>query len=267
MRLSLFGLLALPGLLACAQEPADKPADTADAAPEDADGDGLSADFDCDDANPEVHVYAVEVCDGVDNDCDGVLDEADPDVQRSVWYADADQDGFGDADAPVEACAQPEGAVADAGDCDDTSAAVHPDAAEVCNGVDDDCDGSADTGALDATTWYLDADGDGHGTDRYTLTACETVEGWVATADDCDDLRAEAAPGNPEICNAADDDCDGLADEDAPGAGVWYADIDGDGFGDASTRTVSCEAPAAHVSVDGDCDDGSAAVAPGQEEA
>jgi hypothetical protein len=267
MRRSLVSLVALSSLLACGEPPADKPVDTGVETPGDADGDGLTADFDCDDANVDVHVYAVEVCDGVDNDCDGLVDDADDDAVLDAWYVDADQDGAGDADTLSRACAAPEGAVAEAGDCDDANADLYPGAAEVCDGLDNDCDGDIDDDAEDAAIWYLDADGDGHGTDRYALVACEAVAGWVAEADDCDDLRAEAAPGMPELCNALDDDCDGLADEEAIDAATWYADFDGDGFGDPDAAAVSCTAPSAHVAVAGDCDDGSAAIAPDQDEA
>ena len=61
-----------------------------------------------------------------------------------IWYQDADGDGFGDPEAEVEACEPPEGTVAEAGDCDDDDPAVFPDALELLNGMDDDCDGAVD---------------------------------------------------------------------------------------------------------------------------
>ncbi len=106
-------------------------------------------DDDCDDADATIHPGAEERCnDGVDDNCDGF---ADPPAQP--WYTDADGDGFGDPATAVETCFA-EGRVAVAGDCDDTDARVNPDAVEVCDGVDDDCDGDGDlegTAAHEAT--------------------------------------------------------------------------------------------------------------------
>ncbi|MFN7144089.1 MAG: polysaccharide lyase family 7 protein [Myxococcota bacterium] len=110
---------------------------------------------------------AAETCDGIDNDCDGAVDEEAADA--SIWHEDADGDGHGAPGSSVVACEAPAGTVADAADCDDADADVHPDAAEACDGVDDDCDGAVDDGAecpggsgadvpgelLDLTDWKL----------------------------------------------------------------------------------------------------------------
>jgi hypothetical protein len=107
----------------------------------DRDGDGFTvADGDCDDADPSIHPGAEERCDGIDNDCDGVLDGDATDA--ATWYPDADGDGYGDADGGIAACEAPSGYVADNSDCDDADAEVNPGATEVCDdGVDSDCDG------------------------------------------------------------------------------------------------------------------------------
>ncbi len=97
---------------------------------------------DCDDARATVHPGASDGCDGasVDEDCDATTDE---DALRIASYADADADGFGSG-TPTVACAVPAGRSATPGDCDDTQAATHPGAAEVCTGsADADCDGAA----------------------------------------------------------------------------------------------------------------------------
>jgi len=88
-----------------------------------------------------VNPAAAEVCNDTDDDCDGGVDEDAADA--STWYLDKDSDGFGDPATEVAACTAPTCFVADPTDCDDTSADTSPDAAETCNGVDDDCDGTA----------------------------------------------------------------------------------------------------------------------------
>jgi hypothetical protein len=96
---------------------------------------------DCDDTNAAIHPGATELCDGIDNDCDGSVDDA---LTFLSYYFDADGDGFGDAATVVTACAPPNGYVLTSTDCDDTNSAIHPGAAEVCNGIDDNCNGSVD---------------------------------------------------------------------------------------------------------------------------
>ena len=121
-------------------------------------GTDVANDADCDDTDPMIHPDATEVCGGVDEDCDGLLDADDPDVEGTAYYPDGDSDGFGDASAAATlACEAPGGHVPDASDCDDADPEVNPDATEVCNGVDDDCSGSADEGLLGAS--YEDSSG------------------------------------------------------------------------------------------------------------
>ncbi|MCB9744160.1 MAG: putative metal-binding motif-containing protein, partial [Alphaproteobacteria bacterium] len=225
-------------------------------------------DTDCDDADASVSPNGREVCNGVDDDCDGDTDEDAADA--ATWYADVDGDGYGDASSATSACEAPSGTTADDSDCDDGDADVNPGAAELCNGVDDDCDGDTDEDdAADAVTWYGDADGDGFGGTRFTLTACAQPSNYVAAADDCDDSDADINPDGEEVCDGEDNDCDGLtddADNDVSGAPEWYADADGDGYGDASSTSEACEQPGGSVSDDTDCDDGDATVNPGATE-
>jgi hypothetical protein len=144
---------------------------------------------DCDDADPAIHPLASELCNGLDDDCDGAIDQGLGDLE--VWYADADGDGFG-GDI-VEACEQPPGAVEEGGDCDDGDAAVNPAALEVCNDIDDDCDGTVDVDAADMQTWYRDADGDGYGVESPSQDACSQPSGYTDNIDDCDDADATLA--------------------------------------------------------------------------
>ena len=226
----------------------------------DADGDGFAADEDCDDSDASVNAGAVEVCDGIDNDCDGEIDE---DVTRT-WYSDADADGYGDPAAATEACSQPPGAVSGGTDCDDADADIHPASAERCDGIDNDCDGDIDEDVT--STWYSDADGDGYGDPESALDDCDPPSGFVADATDCDDTTATTSPAGTEVCNDVDDDCDGLVDDGAIDAPTWYGDGDGDGYGDPAAPLVACDAPSAHVADATDCDDGDFAINPGATE-
>ena len=161
---------------------------------------------DCDDSNGAIHPGATEICNGLDDDCDGDRDE---DFERTLWFEDADGDGYGNVG--VLACVQPPGYVAQSGDCDDTDATVHPGGTEVCDGKDNDCNGSVDDGV--STTFWYDFDGDGFGNPFYSVQACSLSAGIVANPDDCDDLRADVHPGASELCDGVDNDCDGETDE------------------------------------------------------
>ena len=120
----------------------------------------------------------------------------------------------------------------------DGDADVSPAADERCDGIDDDCDGTADEpDATDAATWYADTDGDGHGDAAVSSPGCEAPTGSVALDDDCDDADATAFPGADEVCGGADEDCDGELDEaDAVDAPTWFPDADTDGFGRRRAR-------------------------------
>ncbi|WP_370478075.1 MopE-related protein [Tamlana flava] len=222
----------------------------------DTDGDGVA---DCVD---------VEVCDGLDNNGDGQIDEG----VTTTYYADTDGDGFGDATNSIEACLPPPGYVLDNNDCNDTNALVNPGAIEICNGIDDDCDGLVDDDDPDVTgqnTWYLDSDSDGFGDAANSVLSCNQPTGYVPDNTDCDDANANVFPGATEVCNGIDDDCDGLvddADPDIADQGIWYLDGDSDGFGDATNSILSCNQPAGYVPNNTDCDDANANVFPGATE-
>ncbi len=215
----------------------------------------VSDDSDCDDGRADVYAGAEEVCDEVDNDCDGAVDE---DV-TTTFYTDADGDGWGDESDSVQACEQPSGTVAQPGDCDDSALHVNPDARERCNEVDDDCDGDVDEEVT--TTFYADADGDGFGDDAVVVEACTQPSGYVYVGGDCDDGDASLNPDGLELCDGFDNDCDGTVDnDDALDASTWFLDSDGDGWGVASTTTTACVQPSGFAADPGDCDDSDATV-------
>ncbi|MFW6058125.1 MAG: putative metal-binding motif-containing protein, partial [Persicimonas sp.] len=200
-----------------------------------------------------------EICDGRDNDCDGDIDEG----LTTTYYLDEDDDGYG-VDGDSQDLCEPEDdyRATQAGDCDDTSASINPDATESCNGFDDDCDGDIDEDVED--TFYADNDGDGYGDASVTTEACEAPDGYVTDNTDCDDSDADKYPGNSEVCDGKDNNCDGDVDEGVKN--TFYADSDGDNYGDPNDTTQACSAPSGYVDNDDDCDDSDADIKPGASE-
>ena len=178
--------------------------------------DGILVGDDCEDLDAEVP--GEEVCDGSDNDCDGRID--DEAIDAPTWYADDDADRYGDDAVSTVACTPP---TANAwsqasGDCDDDDPTRFPGAVEVCDGDDDDCDGTVDNSELDATTWYEDRDRDGWGNEATTFVACAPPgPGWVERLGDCNDLAATVRPDATDDCAPVDLDCDGIGEENCAG--------------------------------------------------
>ena len=110
----------------------------------DQDNDGFTTcQGDCDDADPNNFPGNTEICDGIDNDCDGLIDE---DVVFTNWYVDGDHDGFGNDATEVSTCDGPPTTehINQGGDCDDTDPNNFPGNTEICDGIDNDCDGLID---------------------------------------------------------------------------------------------------------------------------
>ena len=230
---------------------------------EDTDGDGFAACEECDDADAAVNPDATEVCDDVDNNCDTEVDE-DTAEDASTWYQDDDGDSYGNADVSAVACDAPEAYVDNSDDCDDTSAEALPGGTEVCDDLDNDCNGEVDDQATDWTTWYADGDGDGFGAADYSVEACDQPTDYVTDDTDCDDGDEDINPDADEVCDDADNDCDTEVDEDsAIDAPTWYLDSDGDGYGDPADGVAGCDEISGRVDNDEDCDDTSDAVHPG----
>ena len=223
----------------------------------DIDDDGSPDDVDCNDADNSIHPGATEVCDDIDQDCDG---NADDGLSTATYYADTDKDGYGNAAQTVADCAVPAGYVATSGDCADTNKAVHPGATETCDGVDTNCSGD-ESDATNTTTYYRDADVDTYGALGTSTKACSAPSGHVVSSTDCLDSNKDVHPGATEVCNGIDDDCEGGIDEGL-GAVIYFADGDGDGYGGSTTKSA-CSPPVGYVTTPGDCNDNSAAIKPG----
>ncbi|MBI4437441.1 putative metal-binding motif-containing protein [Candidatus Uhrbacteria bacterium] len=215
---------------------------------------------DCVDTDPSINTGAAEVCDQIDQNCDGQIDEG----VQNTYFADLDGDLWGDPENAIAACEIPDGYVEDATDCDDADATVNPGATEICNGIDDDCEGSIDENAADAAAWYADVDADGYGDMSVSQSACEAPMGYLADASDCDDTDAAVNPAAIETCDDIDNDCDGAVDPSTSvGVTDWYYDGDGDSWGDSSGVPVTqCDQPAGYLADASDCDDTDAAVNP-----
>lgn len=233
-----------------------------------------------------------EVCDGRDEDCNGVIDDG----LRIDCYVDEDNDGFSATSAamlsecPASGRAEVGGCPANTTnrapfgadlDCDDTASSRRPTATEVCrSGVapeDEDCDGMVDE--MVATRCYVDTDNDTypdssdvgamrcHETSRPEVGFCPvgtTNRAPGAGANDCDDADFSIHPGSAESCNATDDDCDGSVDEGVLTA--YFRDGDGDAFGDPAETVQACAAPSMFVEDSTDCDDSSPDVSPASAE-
>ncbi len=207
---------------------------------------------DCDDTNRGRSPAAPEVCNALDDDCNGLADyrlgPSDLEDDDGDGFADIACGGFGV-------------------DCDDRDASAYPEAPEICDFRDSDCDGEADHGegattgdATASARWYVDADGDGWGSDAEPIDACVRPVARAPRGGDCADADPTRRPGVPDRCDGIDDDCDGRIDEDAVRL-AFYEDADDDGSG-IDAPAVACAAPSGSVLLPGDCAPADATVGP-----
>ena len=185
-----------------------------------------ASNTDCDDGDATINPQANETCNNKDDNCNNEIDEG----ARNNFYPDGDNDGFGAGEAQL-ACSRPEGTSPTAGDCDDHNDLINPNAAEICNDQDDNCDGVTDgPTSEDIHTWYDDDDGDTYGDPGDTELSCDRPTGYVERAGDCDDTDASLTPNT-----------------------MWYQDQDDDGFGVDNSPLTQCDRPDGYSSVGGDC--------------
>lgn len=222
----------------------------------DDDDDGVADDFDCEPLNAAVSPETPETCNGIDDNCNGDIDEKNAEGCQVFWQ-DIDADGYGSESAPSRClCAEDLNifyTVPDSpdepSDCADFFPDVKPGGIEVCDGVDDDCDGSVDEG-------FEDFDGDG----KPDCTDGDDDGDGTSDNEDCAPNDPEVHLNAQEACNGIDDDCDGLTDEmDATGCIPYYLDSDSDGQGtDTVPPTCLCYPDPATLYTAfgwGDCDD------------
>ena len=225
---------------------------------------------DCAPSNPAIHPNRPEICDGLDNNCAGGADDG---LTFSLYYADADADGFGATDsAPVSSCAPVAGRALNNLDCNDAAAAINPTAVEICDAAnaDENCNGTADDSdaGVDASTrsnFYRDADADGYTVDAATRF-CDQPTGYEAQPEgDCADDDAARFPSAVENCAnlGVDNDCDGVnTAAEATDSVAYFVDADQDGFG-AGAATMSCSVIAGSVTNSSDCNDSAVMYADG----
>lgn len=225
----------------------------------DQDQDGAFQQDDCDDANAMIFPGAPEICDGIDNNCNGLVDEGLPIM---IYFRDEDGDGFGNAMLSIDTCAlaPPTGYVTNGADCDDNDSNVNPADSEDCSPASDNCD-------IDRiiSRFFRDQDLDNFGDPTVFMDTCLMAPpvGYVTNNLDCDDDNDQLHPAAIEVCDGLDNNCDGEVDEDM----IWthyYRDADGDGFGHATDFISSClgAPPSGYVRDNTDCDDNNATVYP-----
>ncbi len=206
------------------------------------------------------YIQGVEVCNGVDDNNNGLVDEG----LAFAQYADLDADGYGNESSMILSCETTAGYVSNNEDCDDANTVIHPNNVEFCDSLDNDCNGGVDDG-LSYNLYFQDIDEDGFGQSEESLNACNQPFGFVLQEGDCNDWVSMINPAAMEICNEMDDNCNESVDEGLIFE-TYYEDLDEDGSGNIEVAVVKCVLPFGYVAQHGDCQDNNPNVNPNANE-
>ncbi len=213
--------------------------------------------LDCNDSNASVNINAIEICNTLDDDCDGLINEG---LTVVTYYLDGDTDGFGNPNISQNSCTPLAGYVTNNTDCNDSNAQVRPSATEICNLIDDNCNGQINEGLV-FINYFIDTDLDGFGAGPATNSCTPPSGNFVTNNFDCNNNNANIRPNATEVCNGIDDNCNTLADEGLSFIN-YFIDNDGDGFG-AGTALNSCSNPGSNYSTNNnDCNNNNANIRP-----
>ena len=230
----------------------------------DEDNDGYYTFEDCDDSDPNINPGTNEICDEIDNDCNGLIDDG---ITIFTYFQDLDGDGFGGNNISIDTCSTipPSGFVDNNFDCNDGDSMISPIQDEICDEIDNDCNGLVDDG-LEIFRYYFDEDGDGYGKSDVFIDTCISFapNGFVANDLDCNDINGDINPNIKEVCDGIDNDCNGSID-DGLEVNRYYIDQDNDGFGDPNNFIDTCitNPPIGYVVDDTDCNDIASQINPG----
>jgi len=212
--------------------------------------------LDCNDSSAISNPDGIEICNSLDDNCNGEIDEG---FGVNLLFVDLDEDTFGDILFDTLTClSEIPGYVTNSNDCDDTNPIVNPSIIETCNSIDDNCNGEIDEG-FGVNLLFVDLDEDTFGDILFdTLTCLIGIPGYVTNSNDCDDTNPIVNPSIIETCNSIDDNCNLIIDEGFT-VNIFYLDADSDGFGNDTIFINSCLTEiSGYVLNNFDCNDSSA---------